>query len=91
MYVAEINIKQTFGESPLYTRTALDNIKYRDKCDMVLAFEELPRHQDRDRYMCEYIESNAINRGKENLRHREKKQSIFLGVGNEKFTSLLEV
>lgn len=57
---------------------------------MVLAFEELPRHEDRDRYMCEYIEGNATNRGKENLRHLEKKQSIFLGVGNEKLTSMPE-
>lgn len=57
---------------------------------MVLAFEEPPRHEDRDRYMCEYREGNATNRGKANLRHLEKKQSIFLGVGNEKLTSMPE-
>lgn len=40
--------------------------------------------------MCIYIEGNAIKRGKENPRHPEEKQSIFLGVGNEKLTSVLE-
>lgn len=86
---AKINIKQTFGESPLCTRTALDNRECRVRCDMVFAFEELPTYEDRDRYIYEYIQGNAINRGKETLRHPEEKQSIFLGVGNEKLTSML--
>lgn len=45
----------------------------RDECDMVFVLEEFLRYKDRDRYTCEYIESNVISGGKENLWDLEEK------------------
>lgn len=47
-------------------------------------------YEEGDGHTSEYRADHVTDGGQKNLRGLEEKQSIFLGVGNEKLTSKLE-